>query len=215
MNWNVMEEDMRTQPQLGKDLTHNMITSSLVPEEQKKQVSNLQEAGYHLIMEDIDTGSCKAAIEFILENNFNNEVKKPKELNLIVCSPGGDLSSAFALIDVMRGSSIPIKTTGLGMIASAGLLIFISGQKGKRLLTPNTSILSHQFSWGSFGKEHELFAAVKEFDLTTKRMIKHYKKCTGLSDKDIRKYLLPPQDVWLSAPEALKLGICDDVKEMR
>ena len=166
-------------------------------------------------MEDIDTGSCKAAIEFILENNFNNEVKKPKELNLIICSPGGDLSAAFALIDVMRGSSIPIKTTGLGMIASAGLLIFISGTRGKRLLTPNTSILSHQFTWGSFGKEHELFAAVKEFDLTTKRMIQHYKKCTGLSDKDIRKYLLPPQDVWLSAPEALKLGICDNVKEMR
>ena len=91
----------------------------------------------------------------------------------------------------------------------------MSGEKGKRLLTPNTSILSHQFSWGSFGKEHELFAAVKEFDLTTKRMIKHYKKCTGLSDADIRKYLLPPQDVWLSAPEALKLGICDNVKEMR
>ena len=166
-------------------------------------------------MEDIDTGSCKSAIEFILENNFNNEVKKPKELNLIICSPGGDLSAAFALIDVMRGSSIPIKTTGLGMIASAGLLIFISGTRGKRLLTPNTSILSHQFTWGSFGKEHELFAAVKEFDLTTKRMIQHYKKCTGLSDKDIRKYLLPPQDVWLSAPEALKLGICDNVKEMR
>ena len=192
-----------------------MITNSLSPEEQKKQVSNLQEAGYHLMMEDIDAGSCKSAIEFILENNFNNEVKKPKELNLIICSPGGDLSAAFALIDVMRGSSIPIKTTGLGMIASAGLLIFMSGEKGKRLLTPNTSILSHQFSWGSFGKEHELFAAVKEFDLTTKRMIKHYKKCTGLSDKDIRKYLLPPQDVSLSAPEALKLGICDNVKEMR
>ena len=192
-----------------------MTTNSLNPEEQKKQVSNLQEAGYHLMMEDIDAGSCKFAIEFILENNFNNEVKKPKELNLIICSPGGDLSAAFALIDVMRGSSIPIKTTGLGMIASAGLLIFISGTRGKRLLTPNTSILSHQFTWGSFGKEHELFAAVKEFDLTTKRMIKHYKKCTGLSDADIRKYLLPPQDVWLSAPEALKLGICDNVKEMR
>ena len=192
-----------------------MTTNSFNPEEQKKQVSNLQEAGYHLIMEDIDTSSCKSAVEFILENNFNNEVKKPKEINLIICSPGGDLSAAFALIDVMRGSSIPIKTTGLGMIASAGLLIFISGTKGKRLLTPNTSILSHQFTWGSFGKEHELFAAVKEFDLTTKRMIKHYKKCTGLSDKDIRKFLLPPQDVWLSAPEALKLGICDNVKEMK
>jgi ATP-dependent protease ClpP protease subunit len=54
-----------------------------------------------------------------------------------------------------------------------------------------------------------LFAAVKEFDLTTRRMIDHYKKCTGLSEEDIRKYLLPPQDVWLSAKEAKKLGLCD------
>jgi ATP-dependent Clp protease protease subunit len=100
----------------------------------------------------------------------------------------------------------------MGMIASCGLLMFISGEKGRRVLTPNTSILSHQFSWGSFGKEHELFAAVKEFDLTTQRMIDHYKKCTGLSEKDIRQYLLPPQDVWLSAKEAKKLGLCDSIQ---
>ena len=99
------------------------------------------------------------------------------------------------------------------MIASCGLLLFISGTKGRRMLTPNTSILSHQFSWGSFGKEHELFAAVREFDLTTSRMIKHYKTCTGLADDKIRQYLLPPQDVWLDAKETKKLGICDEIKD--
>jgi ATP-dependent Clp protease protease subunit len=114
----------------------------------------------------------------------------------------------------MRGSSIPITTIGLGQIASAGLLIFIAGQKGKRILTPNTSILSHQYTWGSFGKEHELFAQVKEFDLTTKRLIAHYKKCTDLSEQDIRSTLLPPQDVWLSSVEAKKLGICDHVRDI-
>ena len=51
-------------------------------------------------------------------------------------------------------------------------------------------------------------------DLTTTRMLKHYKKCTGLPDQKIRKYLLPPQDIWLGAQEAKKLGICDEVKEM-
>ena len=101
------------------------------------------------------------------------------------------------------------------MIASAGLLIFISGSPGKRILTPNTSILSHQFTWGTYGKEHELFAAQKEFDLTTTRMLKHYKKCTGLTEKKIRKYLLPPQDIWLDAMEAKNLGICDQVKEIK
>ena len=74
--------------------------------------------------------------------------------------------------------------------------------------------MSHQFSWGSHGKEHELFAQVKEFELSTKRMLDHYKKCTGLSEKDIRKHLLPPEDVWLSAQEAKKLGICDAVKSV-
>jgi len=43
-------------------------------------------------------------------------------------------------------------------------------------------------------------------------MIDHYKKCTGLSEKDIRQYLLPPQDVWLSAKEAKKLGLCDSIQ---
>jgi ATP-dependent Clp protease protease subunit len=93
-------------------------------------------------------------------------------------------------------------------------LIFIAGAQGKRVLTPNTSILSHQYTWGSFGKEHELFAQVKEFDLTTKRLIAHYKKCTGLAEEEIRSTLLPPQDVWLSAAEAKKLNICDHVKDI-
>ena len=44
-------------------------------------------------------------------------------------------------------------------------------------------------------------------------MIRHYKTCTGLEDDKIRQYLLPPQDVWLDAKEAKKLGICDEIKE--
>ena len=107
----------------------------------------------------------------------------------MICSPGGAMPECFALIDIMKGSRIPIHTVGLGCIASCGLLLFITGEKGHRVLTPNTSILSHQFSWGSYGKEHELFAQVKEFELSTVRMIDHYKKCTGLKEKEIREYL--------------------------
>jgi ATP-dependent Clp protease protease subunit len=168
---------------------------------------------FFLLMEEISLNSTKQAVEWIFDCNFGEE--RPELLNLIICSPGGDLNAAFALIDTMRGSAIPIRTIGLGQIASAGLMIFIAGEKGKRVLTPNTSILSHQYSWGAFGKEHELFATVKEFDLTTKKMIAHYKKCTGLTEAKIREILLPPQDIWLSAPEAKKHGLCDDVKELK
>jgi len=167
---------------------------------------------FYLLMDEINYTSAKSTIDWIFESNFSEE--RPELLNLIICSPGGDLNAAFAVIDVMRGSAIPIRTFGIGQIASAGLLIFIAGDKKMRILTPNTSILSHQYSWGAFGKEHELFAQIKEYDLTTKRMINHYRKCTGLPDKKIREVLLPPQDTWLSALEAKKLGICDYVKDL-
>ena len=166
--------------------------------------------GHHVFMAEVTQETMKPLIDWIIAENYNKE-KKKEELTLGICSPGGDLNACFALVDVMKGSKIPIRTIGMGMIASCGLLMFISGEKGRRVLTPNTSILSHQYSWGTFGKEHELFAVVKEFDLTTRRMIDHYKKCTGLSEEDIRKYLLPPQDVWLSAKEAKKLGLCDSI----
>ena len=161
-------------------------------------------------MGDVDEENVKPIVEWILHENYVAK-KKKKELLLMVCSEGGDMGAAFALIDVMHSSTIPIKTVGLGVIASAGLLIFIAGSKGRRVLTPNTSILSHQFSWSSEGKAHELFATMREFELTQARMIAHYQACTGLDSEKIRSTLLPPHDIWLSAEEARDLGICDHI----
>ena len=87
----------------------------------------------------------------------------------------------------------------------------MAGSRGRRVLTPNTSILSHQFSWYNEGKAHELFATVRELELTQARMIDHYRRCTSADDATIREYFLPAQDRWLSAEEALKLKICDEV----
>jgi ATP-dependent Clp protease protease subunit len=168
--------------------------------------------GIYMFISDVTMESMGPVIEWILSANLRPN--KPKELTLGICSRGGDLNACFALVDIIKGSKIPIRTVGLGMIASCGLLLFISGAKGKRTLTPNTAILSHQYTWGKYGKEHELFAANKEMELTSKRITEHYKRCTGLSEKDIKKHLMPPHDVWLSAKEAKKLGICDNIKKM-
>lgn len=173
---------------------------------------SLEDKGYYVLMEGIANNSCREAIKFIMKANF--QPKKLDYLTIVICSPGGAVDACFALIDTMRGSAIPVRTVGLGLIASCGLLIFMAGKKGHRILTPNTSILSHQWAWGSHGKEHELFATVKEFELTTKRMIAHYKKCTGLTEKKIRTELLPAEDKWLSAEEALSLNLCDKIKEV-
>ena len=176
--------------------------------------ASLSDFGVYYFASEFSVSTTKDVITWILDSNLQQN-NKPEQLTLMITSYGGDLLSAFALIDVMRGSSIPIHTIGLGVIASAGLMTFIAGEKGHRLITPNTSILSHQWSAGAFGKEHELLATGRQFDLISKRTIAHYKKCTGLDDAIIREKLLPPQDVWLSSQEAKKYNITDMVKELR
>mgnify|MGYP000205656661 FL=1 len=161
----------------------------------------------------VDDDVAQNAISWILEANYADE--PPEDLTMLINSEGGSLSAAFAIIDMMRGSSIPIRTIGLGQISSAGLLIFMSGEKGQRVLTENTSIMSHQYFWGAMGKNHELIAVRKEQDLTQKRLLKHINLCTGLSEKRINKDLMPPHDVYLTGEEALNLGICDLVKTLK
>ena len=188
-----------------------------IPEQdnsEKEPSRLLQEAGMYVFMGEITDDAIRPIIEWILVENHVVR-KKKKELLLMICSEGGAMESAFALIDVMRASSIPIKTVGLGSVASSALLIFLAGTPGRRMLTPNTSILSHQYSWGSDGKHHELFAMTKEFGLAQQRMMDHYRVTTGLDEEVIKQRLLPASDVYLSAEEALTLGICDFISDLK
>jgi ATP-dependent Clp protease protease subunit len=171
----------------------------------------INDHGIFILGDEITSANTSDAIEFILEKNLVVKTERLKNITLIINSPGGEVPAAFALIDIMQGSSIPVHTLGLGQISSAGLLIFMAGKKGYRTITPNTSILSHQYSWGSQGKEHELVAIIKEFTLTGKRMLNHYMKCTGLSEKKVKEILMPSSDVYLDADEAVKYNISDKV----
>lgn len=184
--------------------------TTIADDPDKSHADHLHDNGMYVFMDEVSAETIKPVVEWILYENFVAKHRK-RELLLMICSNGGELQSAFALIDVMANSQIPIKTVGLGQIASSGLLIFMAGTKGRRMLTPNTSILSHQFSWYNEGKAHELFATMREYELTQQRMIDHYRRCTGSDDATIREWLLPAQDRWLSAEEALKLNICDGV----
>lgn len=179
-------------------------------EDKFTNIPNIEDHHYLTFFKDFDANSCGDAMEFIIARNLMRK-DRPKMIKMLINSPGGEVGSAFALIDTMKGSKIPIYTYGLGEIASCGLMTFIAGEKGHRYITRNTAILSHQYSWGSYGKEHELMARVKEYNNTHARIVEHYKRCTGLDEKSIKKYLLPAEDVWLTAKEAVKYGIADEV----
>lgn len=161
----------------------------------------------HFLCGDIEEENISDAIKWIVYENLN--VKQDKVLTLYINSNGGYLSDAFALIDIMRNSTIPIRTIGIGSIASAAFLIFSAGQKGLRYIARNTSIMCHQFSGGNEGKYHDIKAQMRENDLTNQRMVDILKETTDLDSKTIKSKLLPPSDVYLTPQELINYGVAD------
>lgn len=158
---------------------------------------------------DVTENSAEQFVKRIMEANFDWQHKL---LTLIINSYWGELHAAMSMIDAILWSKIPVDTIGLWAVWSSGLLVFMSGNK--RTLTPNTSILSHQFSGFNFGKFHELLWSTVEHNNMHNRMMAIYKRFTGQSEKVIREKLLRETDVWITAQEAKKLWVCDVVKDL-
>ena len=173
----------------------------------------LKENGILFMDKKFDQENCMPLVKMIMEYNLMPAAKAPDVIRLYINSPGGEVASAFHLIDVIKQSRIPVYTYGMGSIASCGVLLMMAGESGHRYLTQNTSIMSHQYSWGSGGKEHELYAKIKQFEISSEKLMEHYKKCTGKNRKYIRKHLLPESDMWLTPDEAVTHGIADKVVE--
>jgi ATP-dependent Clp protease protease subunit len=166
--------------------------------------------GICLLYSDVNIELAQGICEWILLENLSPN--PPEILTLMVNSPGGDLSAAFSIIEMMNGSRIPIRTIALGEVCSAGLLIAMSGAPGQRIITPTCSVMSHHFSGGAQGNYHELLNIAKEYKFTDERIVGQYVRCTGLTEKQIRKKLIPNKDVYMSPKQAVELGLFDEIK---
>ena len=176
----------------------------------KSLMDPLTASGYILFDQDFDSDTVKPAIIKIKMLNLLPKDKQPKRILIDINSPGGIIWSLNHLLQTMKESKIPVDTHTSGLAASCGCLLLMHGQR--RTATKYADIMSHQFSWGAEGKEHELMGKQKAIKLGSKRMIDMYKKTTGKSEKYIRQHLLGPTDVWLTASEAKKHGIIDAIK---
>lgn len=166
----------------------------------------------HFLSGDIEEQNILKTIQWIIyENAVSGSTGEPNTLQLYVNSTGGDLYHALGLIDMMRLSKNPIQTIGVGAIMSAAFLIFASGQKGHRYITKNCSIMCHQYSDTYEGKHHDLKSFSKEAEMTNDRMLRVLQDASGLSSREVKKKLLTPSDIWLSAEELVKLGIADHI----
>jgi ATP-dependent Clp protease protease subunit len=166
----------------------------------------LLENSIYFLSGEITEENVNECIKWVIYENLD---PKEKVLTLYVNSSGGDLYQAFALIDVMRSSKHVVRTVGIGSIMSAAFLIFTSGDQGERYLAVNTGIMCHQFSGGTDAKFHDLKAEMKENELLNKKMVDILKNATGLPTTKIKTKLLPASDVYLTAQEAIELGIAD------
>lgn len=161
----------------------------------------------HLLVGEIEYANVTRAIQWILYENRLSE--KPDHLVLYMNSGGGDLYNAFALIDIILNSNIPIWTVGVGNIMSAAALIFACGAKGRRYLGKHTGIMIHQFTSSIEGKEHEIAASMREMELCRDRVNDLLVKRCKITDKTVREKLLHPSDVWLTAQEAIQYHLAD------
>jgi ATP-dependent Clp protease protease subunit len=166
----------------------------------------LLEEHVHFLTGEIDEDNINTCIKWITYENFD---PRPRTLTLYINSTGGSLYDAFALIDIMKNSKHPIRTIAIGSAMSAAFLIFASGTDGERYVAKNTSLMCHQFTESMDNKYHDLKATMKENDICNEKMVAILKDATGLAPSVIKKKLLPPSDVYLTAEEAIALGVAD------
>jgi ATP-dependent Clp protease protease subunit len=163
----------------------------------------------HFLYGEISEENTLECIKWITYENL--ETKQDKLLTLYINSTGGDLYSAFALIDIIQNSKHPIQIIGVGSVMSAAFLIFSAGTKGYRHAAKNTSFMCHQFSESMSDKYHDLKATMKENDLCNQKMVDILKDATGLPASKIKSKLLPASDVYLTADEVVELGVADQI----
>ena len=173
----------------------------------------LDEHGIIFVSGEIAKDSATAICEKIIEFNVSQD---PGFIQLIINSGGGQCAAGFAVIDLMDWSRLPVYTTGIGMVGSMALAIFMAGDKGHRVLTPRTSVLSHRFSAINWGNHSELVAHRKEEDFLHRRLLGHYLSHTLLdSEEEVTERLLADVDTWLTPEEAREMGIADIIQPDR
>ena len=161
---------------------------------------------YHLYGE-IDIENINGCIRWITYENL--DVREERILTIYLNSTGGDLYQALALIDIIKNSLHPVRIIAVGAVMSAAFLIFAAGTKGERYAAKNTSFMCHQFTSGGEAKYHDIKAEMKENESLNSKMIEILKDATGLTPARIRSKLLPASDVYLTAQEAVDVGVAD------
>lgn len=131
------------------------------------------------------------------------------DISMYINSPGGDVSAGEAILDTMRYIKAPVSTIGMGLVASMASVLLAAGEKGKRFVLPNTSIMIHQPMAGTQGQVTDMEIQISKFKQTKELLIKQMSEFTGRKEKEL--FAAMERDNWMTANDAKDFGLIDGI----
>lgn len=155
----------------------------------------------------VDDDSAKHVIDRLLYLDMLND----KEIQLIINSPGGYVTSGFAIYDTIKSLKSPVSTVCSGLAASMGSILLSVGEKGRRFIQPHAQVMIHQPSGGARGQASNIEIQAKEI-IKTKELSAQIlaDNCGQKFDKVLKDF---DRDYWMNAEESIKYGIVDGLLE--
>ncbi len=134
-----------------------------------------------------------------------------KDIHLYINSPGGYVTSGFAIYDCMKSLNSDVSTICTGFAASMGSILLSAGQKGKRFIQPHARVMIHQPSGGTRGVASDIEITAQEI-LKTKELSARLlaENCAQTIEKILKDF---NRDHWMGAEESVSYGIVDKIKE--
>ena len=132
-----------------------------------------------------------------------------KDINLYINSPGGDITSLFAIYDTMQYIKPDVSTIVMGQAASAAAVLVLAGTKGKRYALPHSRILLHQPHGGAQGQAVDIEIQAKEITRYRKLLDEILAMHTGQPFEKISRDT--DRDFIMTAEQAKEYGLIDEV----
>ncbi|MBZ8132259.1 ATP-dependent Clp protease proteolytic subunit [Afifella sp. IM 167] len=138
------------------------------------------------------------------------EAENPKkEIAIYINSPGGVVTSGFAMYDTMQFIKPAVSTLCVGQAASMGSLLLCAGEKDMRFALPNARIMVHQPSGGFQGQASDIERHAEDIIKMKRRLNEIYVKHTGQEYETVERTL--DRDYFMTAEQAQEFGLIDKV----
>jgi len=156
-------------------------------------------------------GELVHALLYANDLNKHKDAEDIEPIEFYISTYGGSGDDMFALYDVMRivRERTPIHTVGLGKVMSAGVLILAAGTEGERKIGKNCRIMIHSVVGGNQGDLHNMLNEMEAIEQQQQMFIDCLVSETKLTKSRLKKMLERKVNVYLSAEEAVELGIAD------